>query len=114
MISSGSLGASAVRVDLRTLGRPGSGSLARHDDPAEGAGIAFDIGSHLIDQALQLFGPVTEVQAEFRVRARGVSEDDASFRLRHESGVRSHLTMSRVAALSGPRFRVLGTSDPMA
>ena len=30
--------------------------------------------------------------------------------LLHESGVRSHLTMSSVAALAGPRFRVLGNS----
>ncbi|MEO6826517.1 MAG: Gfo/Idh/MocA family oxidoreductase [Microbacteriaceae bacterium] len=77
---------------------------------AQGAGITFDIGSHLIDQALQLFGPVSQLHAELRVgRPGGVSEDDAFVSLLHESGVRSHLTMSSVAALSGPRFRVLGT-----
>jgi predicted dehydrogenase len=79
--------------------------------PAEGAGITFDLGSHLIDQALQLFGPVAQLHAELKVqRAGGVSEDDTFVSLRHESGVRSHLTMSSVAALAGPRFRVLGTS----
>jgi scyllo-inositol 2-dehydrogenase (NADP+) len=79
--------------------------------PAQGAGITFDIGSHLIDQALQLFGPVAQLHAELRIqRAGGVSDDDAFVSLLHDSGVRSHLTMSSVAALSGPRFRVLGTS----
>ena len=79
--------------------------------PAQGAGITFDIGSHLIDQALQLFGPVARLHAELRIgRAGGVSDDDAFVSLLHESGVRSHLTMSSIAALSGPRFRVLGTA----
>jgi scyllo-inositol 2-dehydrogenase (NADP+) len=78
---------------------------------AEGAGITFDIGSHLIDQALQLFGPIQDVHAELRiVRERGVSDDDAFVSLLHDNGVRSHLTMSSVAALSGPRIRVLGTA----
>jgi len=77
--------------------------------PAQGGGILFDLGSHLIDQALTLFGPATLEVAELRsVREGLASEDDAFLSLRHESGVRSHLTMSRVAAQSGPRFRVLG------
>jgi scyllo-inositol 2-dehydrogenase (NADP+) len=79
--------------------------------PAEGAGITFDIGSHLIDQALQLFGPVAQLHAELRIqRPGGASDDDAFVSLLHVGGVRSHLTMSSVAALSGPRFRVLGSS----
>ena len=78
--------------------------------PAAGAGIVFDLGSHLIDQALQLFGPAAVDHAELRVlREGGRSDDEAFISLLHDSGVRSHLTMSRVAALNGPRFRVLGS-----
>ena len=77
---------------------------------AQGAGITFDLGSHLIDQALQLFGPAVLVHAETDViRPGGVSDDEAFVSLRHESGVRSHLNLSRVAAQSGPRFRMLGS-----
>jgi len=77
--------------------------------PAQGGGILFDLGSHLIDQALALFGPATLEVAELRSVREGLgSEDDAFLSLRHDGGVRSHLTMSRVAAQSGPRFRVLG------
>ena len=80
--------------------------------PAQGGGILFDLGSHLIDQALTLFGPATLEVAELRAVRDGLgSEDDAFVSLRHESGVRSHLTMSRVAAQSGPRFRVLGDTS---
>ena len=79
---------------------------------AQGAGITFDLGSHLIDQALHLFGPATVEQAELQlVRPGSVSDDDAFISLLHTSGVRSHLTMSRAAAQSGPRFRVLGSES---
>lgn len=79
---------------------------------ADGAGITFDLGSHLIDQALQLFGPATVEQAELRaVREGSASEDDAFLSLLHTNGVRSHLTMSRAAAQSGPRFRALGNKS---
>lgn len=78
----------------------------------QGAGITYDLGSHLIDQALQLFGPATVEAAELMtVREGGVSDDDSFISLAHSSGVRSHLTMSRVAAQSGPRFRVLGSTS---
>lgn len=77
---------------------------------AGGGGILFDLGSHLVDQALVLFGPAVVTAAETRaVHPGGASDDDAFVSLLHDSGVRSHLSMSRVARASGPRFRVLGT-----
>ena len=77
---------------------------------SEGAGITFDLGSHLVDQALQLFGPATLETAELSVlREGGVSDDESFLSLLHENGVRSHLTMSRYAAQNAPRFRVLGS-----
>ncbi|MFT4122527.1 MAG: Gfo/Idh/MocA family oxidoreductase [Microbacteriaceae bacterium] len=79
--------------------------------PEQGAGIAYDLGSHLVDQALQLFGPAEVELAEFgRVRAGAASEDDAFIALRHTSGTLSHLSMSHVAGVPGPRFRVLGSA----
>ncbi|MCO1582513.1 Gfo/Idh/MocA family oxidoreductase [Crossiella sp. SN42] len=75
----------------------------------EAGGILFDLGAHLIDQALQLFGPVTSVYAELgQVRAGAQVDDDAFVALTHQGGVRSHLWMSALSAQLGPRFRVLG------
>jgi scyllo-inositol 2-dehydrogenase (NADP+) len=75
----------------------------------EGGGLLYDIGSHLIDQALFLFGPVREVYAELDQRRQGVdSDDDVFVALTHRNGVRSHLWTSVMAAQSGPRLRVLG------
>jgi scyllo-inositol 2-dehydrogenase (NADP+) len=77
---------------------------------SQGAGIVFDLGSHLVDQALQLFGPAALSAAELSILRRGgVSADEAFLSLLHDNGTRSHLTMSRFATRSGPRFRVLGS-----
>jgi predicted dehydrogenase len=78
-------------------------------DPEEGGGLLFDLGSHLIDQAVCLFGSVTDVYAELDRRRPGVLVDDDVFlALTHVSGVQSHLWASVVTAHNGPRFRVLG------
>jgi predicted dehydrogenase len=78
-------------------------------DPAEAGGILYDLGSHLVDQALHLFGPAEQVYAEVDVRRGGaVADDDAFVALTHTSGVRSHLWMGALSAQLGPRLRVLG------
>jgi predicted dehydrogenase len=77
--------------------------------PEEGGGLLLDLGSHLVDQAVQLFGPVRGLHAEVDARREGaVADDDVFLALEHESGVHSHLWASVLAAAPGPRFRVLG------
>jgi predicted dehydrogenase len=79
-------------------------------DSADAGGLLFDLGSHLIDQALVLFGPVDDIYAEIDRRRDGVVVDDDVFvALRHASGVRSHLWMSVTAAQPGPRMRLVGS-----
>jgi predicted dehydrogenase len=78
-------------------------------DPAEAGGLLYDLGSHLVDQALHLFGPALLVYAEADARRSGAAVDDDVFiTLTHASGVRSQLWMSALAAQPGARFRVLG------
>jgi len=77
--------------------------------PEDAGGMLNDLGSHLVDQALHLFGPATLVYGELDRRRPGMRVDDDAFvALAHASGVRSHLWMSAVAAQLGPRLRVLG------
>jgi predicted dehydrogenase len=77
--------------------------------PEEAGGLLYDTGTHLIDQARLLFGPVTHVYAELDRRRPGINVDDDSFvAMTHASGVRSHLWMTALDAQPGPRFRVLG------
>lgn len=75
----------------------------------EAGGLLFDLGSHLIDQALVLFGQPTQVYAEVEKRRHGAQVDDDTFvALRFASGVYAHLWMSAVARIPGPRFRING------
>lgn len=79
-------------------------------DPADGGGLLLDLGSHLADQALRLFGPVARVYAELdTTRPQAQVEDEVFVALTHSSGVRSHLHAGVHAADAPPRFRVLGT-----
>jgi scyllo-inositol 2-dehydrogenase (NADP+) len=85
------------------------GAWRERGDPEEAGGLLFDLGSHLIDQALTLFGPAREVYAEVDRRRPGAAVDDDAFvAITHQGGVRSHLWMSSLASIPGPRFRVLG------
>ncbi|MEU5696424.1 Gfo/Idh/MocA family oxidoreductase [Actinosynnema sp. NPDC020468] len=77
-----------------------------------GGGVLHDLGSHLVDQAVELFGPVRSAYAEVAARrASAVADDDVFVSLTHVGGVRSHLWASACAAHHGPRFRVLGSKS---
>lgn len=77
----------------------------------EGGGLLLDLGSHLIDQAVQLFGPVRHATAELTRHSgnQSDSDEDCFVSLLHESGVRSRLWMNGQAALNAPRFHLLGS-----
>ena len=78
-------------------------------DPSLGGGVLLDLGPHLVDQAVQLFGPPESVYGEVAIRRpRAQVDDDAFIALHHANGVVSHLWMSAIAPLYGPRFRVSG------
>lgn len=81
-------------------------------DPAKAGGVLNDLGSHLVDQALHLFGPAAQVYAEVNtVRPGAAVDDDAFIALTHASGVQAHLWMSAVTAQPGPRLRILGNQN---
>jgi scyllo-inositol 2-dehydrogenase (NADP+) len=87
------------------------GGWRERADRSEGSGLLYDLGSHLVDQALTLFGPVLSVYAEADVRRLDAEADDDTFiALTHLDGTRSHLWVSATAAELGPRFRVLGSA----
>jgi predicted dehydrogenase len=79
--------------------------------PGPGAGTWFDLGPHLLDQALELFGEPKAVSAELATERSGASVTDYfHVRLRYD-GLRAVLEGSSLAAAPGPRFRVLGETE---
>lgn len=83
--------------------------------PEEGGGMLWDLGAHLVDQAIVLFGRPTRVYAEVDARRLLTEVDDDVFvALEHPGGVRSHLWMGVVAPLAGPRLAVSGLGGGFA
>lgn len=79
---------------------------------SEGGGILFDLGPHLIDQALQLFGDAELAHVELAAHRDGDGPDDDVFlALHHHSGVISHLWMNALAPQAAPRYRVTGSKS---
>ena len=73
-------------------------------------GPLADIGSHQVDQAVALLGPVVSVSAELdRRRPATQVVDDAFLALEHTSGARSHLHFGAMTSWPTPGFVVQGT-----
>ncbi|HEU4654815.1 MAG TPA: Gfo/Idh/MocA family oxidoreductase [Steroidobacteraceae bacterium] len=78
-----------------------------HAEP--GAGVLFDLGSHLIDQALQLFGMPDWLQADvFAQRPNGATDDGFDLLL-VKNNVRIRLGVSSLVVNNGFRYRVHGS-----
>jgi predicted dehydrogenase len=74
-----------------------------------GAGLWFDLGPHLIDQAVQLFGLPESINASFAVLRKGGETDDwAHVQLNYRS-LRVILHTSLLASGGGPRSLLHGT-----
>ena len=72
-----------------------------------GGGLLMDLQSHLVDGAIDLFGPVESVYAEL-ASVTTVGDDVTFLALRHRSGLTSHLSATSLAGAPGPRTRILG------
>jgi predicted dehydrogenase len=74
-----------------------------------GGGIWADLGPHLIDQALQLFGPPERIVASLAVQRDGGQADDWAHAVLEYDRLRVVLHASMLVAGGAPRFVVHGT-----
>ncbi len=80
------------------------------DSDAPGGGYLYDLGSHLIDQALVLFGPPETVWADLAIRRPGGrSVDDFHVVFAYRS-LRAVIRASMMTAQVGPRYQIHGTT----
>lgn len=76
------------------------------DEP--GAGLLYDLGSHLIDQALHLFGLPETVSADVRAQRPGAVADDYFHLVLGYGPLRVILHAGSLVLAPGPRFEVHG------
>jgi scyllo-inositol 2-dehydrogenase (NADP+) len=82
---------------------------AWREEAGEGSGILFDLGSHLIDQALVLFGLPRMITADIR-NQRGFGNADDNFEvLLHYDSLKVILRAGMLVREPGPRFILNGT-----
>ncbi len=84
------------------------------EDPGPGAGLWFDLGPHLIDQALYLFGLPETVSASFATLRDGGQTEDWAHVILGYAKLRVVLNASLLAAGGGPRSVLHGTAGSWA
>ena len=89
--------------------RPERKPSAWREQPLPGSGLWFDLGPHLLDQVLVLFGIPQAISADLRSEREGAVVDDAFDVTLHYPHMRAVLRASMLAASPGPTFAVHGT-----
>ncbi len=88
--------------------RPGLSSRAWKEEADEG-GLLFDIGTHLVDQVLKLFGEPAAVGAETQRERLGEGANDSfTVRLHYYTGFTVTLGANCLSSLARPRFHIRG------
>jgi scyllo-inositol 2-dehydrogenase (NADP+) len=91
---------------------PRGGIWQEAGDPANG--MLFDLGPHLVDQALALFGPPETITASVRADRDGTAIEDAfditlGYPGANGKGLLAHCRTSYLACDNSPRFLLHGT-----
>jgi scyllo-inositol 2-dehydrogenase (NADP+) len=89
--------------------RPELKQNAWREEAGPGSGVWFDLGPHLLDQALVLFGAPEAITADIRIERSGARTDDAFDVMLRYPTMRAHLRASVLRAAPGPTFAVHGT-----
>jgi scyllo-inositol 2-dehydrogenase (NADP+) len=78
------------------------------EEALPGSGILYDLGSHLIDQALHLFGLPSTIMADVGTQRPEVAADDYVHLVLGYGALRVILHAGMVVRVPGPRFEVHG------
>jgi predicted dehydrogenase len=78
-----------------------------------GSGVWYDLGPHLIDQAMVLFGPPESIQADLQIQRAGGATTDWFHAVLGYRATRVILLSSMIAADSPARFLVRGSKGSL-
>ena len=110
LLSQGALGRVTTYESHFDRFRPDLRPGAWREQSLPGSGVWFDLGAHLLDQALVLFGTPQAISADIRTERDGAAADDAFDVILHYPHMRALLRGSMLAAAPGPTFAVHGTN----
>jgi predicted dehydrogenase len=88
--------------------RPQAIPGAWREAPLPGSGILYDLGPHLLDQALTLFGNPTSITADVRIQRPDFRVDDYFNIWLHYGLLKVVLHSSMLVREQGPRYMVQG------
>jgi predicted dehydrogenase len=109
LLNAGTLGRIVHLESRMDRWSPGATRVPWKDDPLGGGGVLLDLGTHLADQALVLFGKPISVSADILRERDGDGANDAfHIRLRYES-FRVTLEANALSSPAGRRFHIRGT-----
>lgn len=80
-----------------------------HEEAGPGGGVLIDLGPHLIDQALALFGPPQSITADIAAQREGSQVDDYFELTLHYGRMRAVLSSASIVPAPRPHFAVHGT-----
>lgn len=109
LISDGTLGRIVSFESHFDRFRPNPQTGRWRENGGTGGGTFFDLGSHLIDQALTLFGKPERVFASIRTEREGALSDDAFDVTLFYPRLTAFLRATNIATSPGPIFTVHGT-----
>jgi scyllo-inositol 2-dehydrogenase (NADP+) len=81
---------------------------AWRDDPLPGSGVLYDLGSHLIDQALVLFGKPLSIFADVRAQRETKTVDDSFEVILFYDRIKVTLKAGVFVREAGPRYIIHG------
>jgi predicted dehydrogenase len=109
LVASGLLGDLYAYESHWPLYRPTLRGVWR-ENPDDLGGALYDLGPHMIDQVLVLFGKPQSVYAEIATHRAGCQVDDFfRLHLRFPSDLSAILIVDMMAPIAGPRFHLRGT-----
>jgi predicted dehydrogenase len=77
--------------------------------PEPGSGLLFDLGPHLIDQTMLLFGIPESITADIRIEREGARTDDTFDLVLRYPKMRALLRAGVLVSTPTPRFAIQGT-----
>jgi len=108
VVSEGALGRVVLFESHFDRFRPERKPNAWREEALPGSGVWFDIGPHLFDQALLLFGVPDAIGADIRIEREGTVVDDAFDVTLYYPHMRALLRASMLAPPVGPSWIVHG------